>query len=264
MATKRKDVEQTQEQPVNQAIEAPTSPQDVPNPDMVLLDQYNAAKAVIGRFDARLADICAYLRARDVQYSEEDIAGVKTTFDNWLKGKYPGIAYRVIRQEIDMDAWNPNHIGDEQHIHPTIEALAREKMVGMYSMTLPSKTELAKSALAYIKSAVDEEGAPILSTEFDIPQLENIFGLTEKRKVSTGEGGKRGPRDTSGNKSADAVWPGTDVKFKVSYMASTNKYYVWAAGTPKLIDSLKAKGITITKEAIQTWVDNNHQNLTFS
>lgn len=45
MATKRKDVEQTQERPVNQPVEASTSPQD----DMVLLDQCNAAKAVLTR-----------------------------------------------------------------------------------------------------------------------------------------------------------------------------------------------------------------------
>ena len=81
MATKRKETEQTQEQPVNQPVGAPTSPQDAPNPDMVLLDQYNAAKAVIERFDARMQDICAYLRARDVQYSADDISGVKSTFD---------------------------------------------------------------------------------------------------------------------------------------------------------------------------------------
>lgn len=241
------------------------------NPDMVLFEEFQQAEKKIADWNKRVEEIKAILRKRDANYTDEQVKSVRDKFDAWLKARYPvSVVYRALRTEIDMSAWAPKVDGDSVHIHPTIEAYARQKMAG--GVNTPSLRDLYQSAFDYAKDARDEEGAQLLSM-FDLDHLKTAFGLVApaaaKKPGRPAGGGEpsaatKKPRDNSGNKSAPATWPGTNIKFTVSYTASTNNYSVWGRGMGSLIEKLNAAGYPITEQDVKDWVAANHQNLNFS
>lgn len=274
-ARKRKQTKEDTIPPVEaikeEAMTEPTPVEviEVQNPDMVLWDEYKAAEATIKKWNDRVEELKAVIRKRDAQFTPDQMAQVRVKIDDWMKARYPAkVVYRAIRTEIDMDGWSPAGSGDNVHIHPTIEAFVKQKMVG--GVNTPSMRELYQSAFDYVADARDEDGGQILSS-FDLDHLKSNLGLVAPqqavRSKNQGPQGVAGPkktRNTTGNMAAKAVWPGTNVGFTVSYTASTNNYTVWGGGRGPLIKKLAAVGVSVTEADIQAWVDANHQHLSFS
>lgn len=237
------------------------------NPDMVLFEEFQQAEKKIADWNKRVEEIKAILRKRDANYTDEQIKSVRDKFDAWLKARYPvSVVYRALRTEIDMSAWAPKVDGDSVHIHPIIEAYARQKMAG--AVNVPSLRDLYQSAFDYAKDARDEEGAQLLST-FDLEHLKTAFGLVAappaaaKKKPGRPASKKDADdeKDDTGNMGKFVKYPGTDVEFKISYNVNTRKYSFRGKSAGTLSEKLIAAGIFKTKDEINGEAETLGNNL---
>lgn len=244
-ARKRKQTKEDTIPPVEaikeEAMTEPTPVEviEVQNPDMVLWDEYKAAEATIKKWNDRVEELKAVIRKRDVQFTPDQMAQVRVKIDDWMKARYPAkVVYRAIRTEIDMDGWSPAGSGDNVHIHPTIEAFVKQKMVG--GVNTPSMRELYQSAFDYVADARDGDGGQILSS-FDLDHLKSNLGLVAPQQAVRGKSPGR-PANKSANKAdgetgnlgKEVQIPGMPKMVTLSYNVNTKTYSFRAAASTKV------------------------------
>lgn len=227
------------------------------NPDMVLFEEFQQAQKKIEEWNKRVEVIKEILRKRDANYTDEQIKEVRNEFDAWV-GKHflTTIHKKAIKEVVKLEEWKPNQDVDGEKIHSTVEAFVRNQMKN--ENNTPTLKELKKLAYKFIEKAKDEEGGAPL-TLIDLESLERAFGIVEtKVSTTTVKKSGTGKKDTgeTGNSSKEVVYPGTDVKFTLSYNSNTRKYSLRGQAGSKLIDELTEKGIQMSKDELKKKIED--------
>lgn len=229
----------------------PAQEQTTVHPDIVLIQDYQAAQQAVKAYQDRLTAVVGALMAQTSQPAPEALEDAKRRINAFLEKEYPNkSARRGVATDIDLDGYKfeTPDIGD---IAPELFELAQQELEG--KILVDGTEALYRSIVDYVCSARDEDGSPVLLA-YQQQAVKNLFfppAPTVQRAQRAAKPRTEGAAP-NGQQSVNmkiCKWPGTDISAKVTEFAN-GAIRVQGRGKSNLIASLAAIGITVTNDAV--------------